>query len=162
MKTKILISSFIFLFAFKISSAQISPSLKIGFQERQEQIRNMSTKEKAEALKQLKEELVLSELQIPDDKKADFLFVYNDYQTEQREIKNKFKHSRDFNEMSEEEANIELENSFEVGQQLLDLRKEYARKFSQIISPQKVLQLFQTEGMVRNKIMKHQQMLKQR
>lgn len=156
MKIKILISSFIFLFAFKISLAQSNSLLKIGLQERRQEIKNMSLNEKAEALKQFKEDLVLSELQIPENKKADFLDVYNDYQAKQRAIKSKFKHSRDFNAMSENEATAELENSFEVGQQLLDLRNEYAGKFSQIISPQKVLQLFQTEGVMRNKMMKHQ------
>ena len=156
MKTKILISSLFFLFAFKLSIAQSNSLLKMGFQERRQEIKNMSPKEKIEALKQFKEDLVLSELQIPENKKESFIEVYSEYQAKQREIKSKFKHSRDYNDMTENEANVELGNSFEIGQQLLDLRKEYSAKFSQIITPQKVLQLFQTEGMMRNKLLIHQ------
>jgi hypothetical protein len=162
MKLKMLISGFIFLFAFRISLAQSNSLLKMSLQQRNEQMKNMPQHEKSEALRQFKEDLVLSELQIPENKKENFLAVYNDYQVRQREIKSKFKHSRDFNNMTEEEANVELENSFEVGQQLLDLRREYTERFRQIITPQKILQLFQTEGMMRNKIMKHQQMSQQR
>ena len=156
MKIKILISSFIFFLAFKISTAQRTSLLQMGFAERKAEIKNMTPKEKSEALKQFKQDLVLSELQIPENQKDSFVEIYSDYQAKQREIKNKFRPKGDFNSMTDDEANAELENSFEVGQQLLNLRKEYAEKFSQIIKPQKVLQLFQTEGMMRNKMMNHQ------
>ena len=156
MKLKIIIAGFFLLFVFKDITAQRTSLLQMGLQERKAEIKNMSQKEKSEALKQLKEDLVLSELQIPESQKDNFIEIYNDYQAKQRQIKNKFKAQRNYNEMTEDEANLELGNSFEVGQQLLDLRKEYAEKFNQVIKPQKVLQLFQTEGMMRNKMMKHQ------
>ena len=156
MKFKIIIAGFFLLFVFKDITAQRTSLLQMGLQERKAEIKNMSQKEKSEALKQLKEDLVLSELQIPESQKDNFIEIYNDYQAKQRQIKNKFKAQRNYNEMTEDEANLELGNSFEVGQQLLDLRKEYAEKFNQVIKPQKVLQLFQTEGMMRNKMMKHQ------
>ena len=128
----------------------------MGLAERKAEIKSMSAKEKSEALKQFKEDLVLSELQIPENQKDLFVEIYDEYQMKQKQIKNKFKPKRDFDNMTDEEANAELENSFEVGQQLLDLRKEYAEKFGQVIKPQKVLQLFQTEGMMRNKMLNHQ------
>lgn len=156
MKTKIFFSSLILLFAINCMSAQNTSLLKMGFQERRAEIKKMSPKEKYEALKQFKEDLVLSELQIPEGQKDEFLQLYNEYQAKQREIKNKFKPTKDFANMTDDEANAELENSFEIGQQLLDLRRKYAEKFNQVIKPQKVLQLFQTEGMMRNKMMKHQ------
>ena len=54
--------------------------------------------------------------------------------------------------LSDEEAKVKLEQSFEVGQQLLNNRKVYAEKMQKIISPQKVLKLFQSEGMMRDKM----------
>lgn len=156
MKIKIFFTSLIVLFSIGCISAQKSSLLKMGFQERKAEIKKMTTKEKAEALKQFKEDLVLSELQIPDNQKDNFIEVYSEYQAKQREIKNKFKPRKDFVNMTEDEANAELENSFDIGQQLLDLRKEYAEKFKIVVNPQKVLQLFQTEGMMRNKMLNHQ------
>lgn len=156
MKIKLLLSAFMLAFAFNISVAQRTSLLRMGFQERNAEIRKMSPKQKSEALKQFKEDLVLSELQILDTQKEDFIEIYTEYQKRQKEIKNKFKPKGDFDKMSDDEANTELESSFEVGQELLDLRKEYAEKFNQVIKPQKVLQLFQTEGMMRSKMMNHQ------
>lgn len=156
MKLKIFFSSLILLATVNFLSAQNSSLLKMGFQERRAQIKKMTPKEKSDALKQFKEDLVLSELQIPDNQKDKFIEIYTEYQAEQKEIKNKFRPTKDFENMSDDEASAELENSFDIGQQLLDLRKEYAEKFNQVIKPQKVLQLFQTEGMMRNKLMKHQ------
>lgn len=156
MKTKIFLSLLISAFAFNFSLAQKTSLLKMGFQERKAEIRKMSPKQKSDALKQLKEDLVLSELQIPDERKEDFIEIYTEYQTKQKEIKNKFKPKGNFDVMTDTEANSELQSSFEIGQELLDLRIEYVEKFKTIIKPQKILQLFQTEGMMRNKMMNHQ------
>lgn len=155
MKLKILISGFIFLFACKNSFAQRTSSLRMGLQQSKSEIKSLSPKEKSDVLKKFKVDFVVSELQIPDDQIDNFIEIYSDYQTKQKQIKNKFKPKKDFNEMTDNEANAELQNSFAVGQQLLDLRREYAEKFNQVIRPQKVLQLFQTEGMMRNKMFKH-------
>ena len=59
--------------------------------------------------------------------------------------------------MTDEDAIKELNNSFDVGQQLLDNRKNYAQKFMKVISPQQVLRMYQTEGKMRNKILDKKQ-----
>ena len=59
--------------------------------------------------------------------------------------------------MTDEDAIKELNNSFDVGQQLLDNRKDYAQKFMKVISPQQVLRMYQTEGKMRNKILDKKQ-----
>lgn len=155
MKLKLFITSILFFLALNQTFAQNTSFLKMGFQERKAEIKKMSPKEKTEALRQFKEDLVLSELQIPENQKDDFIHLYNEYQKNQKSIRNKFKPNRNFENMTDEEANQELNNSFEIGQELLHLRKEYAAKFKQVIKPQKVLQLFQTEGLMRSKMMKH-------
>ncbi|PZU13736.1 MAG: hypothetical protein DI622_13905, partial [Chryseobacterium sp.] len=53
---------------------------------------------------------------------------------------------------TDEEAKAKLQQSFEVGQKLLDNRKKYAEKMQQVIPCQKVLKLFQSEGMMRDKM----------
>ncbi|WP_417428103.1 hypothetical protein [Halpernia sp.] len=155
MKLKLITASILFLFALNPTFAQNTSMLKMGFQERKAEIKKMSPKEKTEALKQFKEDLVLNELQIPENQKDEFVDLYNDYQKKQKSIRNKFNPNRDFENMTDNEANEALNNSFEVGQELLNLRKEYAAKFNQVIKPQKVLKLFHTEGLVRSKMMNH-------
>ena len=55
--------------------------------------------------------------------------------------------------LSDEEATKRLNQSFDVGQQLLNNRRAYAEKFLKILSPQQVLTLFQTEGKMREKML---------
>ncbi len=59
--------------------------------------------------------------------------------------------------MSDDEATKQLNQSFEIGQQLLDNRKNYAQKFMKVISPQQVLKMYQTEGKMRTKILDKKQ-----
>lgn len=156
MKIKLTLSGFLLLLTFTITSAQKTSLMRMNLQERKSEIRKMSSAEKKAALVQFKEDLVISELQIPEDRKEDFLEIYSEYQDRQKAIKSKFKPARDFENMSDDQANKELDNSFQIGQELLDLRKEFAEKFGTVVKPQKVLQLFQTEGMMRSKMMNHQ------
>ena len=55
--------------------------------------------------------------------------------------------------LSDEEATRRLNQSFDVGQQLLNNRRTYADKFLKILTPQQVLKLFQTEGKMREKLL---------
>lgn len=71
----------------------------------------------------------------------------------QNNIKSRFKPSEDYDNMSDEEATKQLNESFDVGQQLLDNRKIYAQKFFKVLKPQQVLQMYQTEGKMRSKIL---------
>ncbi len=55
--------------------------------------------------------------------------------------------------MTDDEARKQVNESFEIGQLLLDNRRQYAEKFMKVIKPQQVLQMFQTEGKMRTKIL---------
>lgn len=125
---------------------------KMSPDQRKEIINKMSPEERMHLLKQFKEEMIISELDIPAEKQAEFKGLYSEYQEKQKEIKNKFQPEKDYDSLSDDEAQKKLNESFETGQQLLNNRKIYAEKFLKIIKPQQVLQLYQTEGMMRNKV----------
>ena len=50
-----------------------------------------------------------------------------------------------------------LNQSFDLGQQLLNNRKVYADKFLKILTPQQVLKLFNQEGRMSEKFMERRQ-----
>ena len=126
-------------------------------EQRKEVIQKMSPQEKMSLLKQFRENMMVSELDVPQTDQPEFKTLYAEYQEKQNSIKSRFKLSEDYVNMSDEEAVMQLNQSFEVGQQLLDNRKEYAQKFMKVISPQQVLQMYQTEGKMRNKILDKKQ-----
>lgn len=121
--------------------------------ERKAIIQKMSPQERMSLLKQFRQNMVVSELDIPENNQEQFKSLYSEYQEKQNEIKSKFKPNEDYENMSDEEAKQQLNQSFEVGQQLLDNRRAYSQKFMKVIKPQQVLQMYQTEGRMRNKIL---------
>lgn len=126
-------------------------------EQRKEVIQKMNPKERSLLLNQFRENMMVSELDVPQNDESQFKSLYAEYQQRQSEIKSKFKASADYENMSDEEATNLLNESFEIGQQLLDNRKKYAQKFLQVIKPQQVLQMYQTEGKMRNKILDKKQ-----
>lgn len=115
-------------------------------------IQNMSPRERKTVLQEFRENMMVSSLAVPQNTQSDFKTLYSEYQEKQNSIKSKFKSGGDYENMSDEEAKKQLNESFEVGQQLLDNRKIYAEKFLKVIKPQQVLQMYHTEGKMRNKI----------
>lgn len=96
--------------------------------------------------------MVTDNLDIDAEDKAEFTQLYDEYLENQKQIKSQFNPNFDPEALSDDEAKAKLQQSFEVGQRLLDNRKKYADKMQQIIPCQKVLKLFQTEGMMRDKM----------
>ncbi len=143
----------LFLFSFGICFAQKTEDWKkLSPDQKSSLIQKMTSDQKMNLLQDYKQDLMVEELGIPDNKKEEFGVLYEEYQNSQRNIKGSFHKKIEFDNLTDDEAQKELDNSFEVGQKLLDNRKEYCKKFQKIIKPQKVLQLFETEGKMRSKL----------
>ena len=126
-------------------------------EQRKEVIQKMSPQEKMSLLKQFRENMMVSELDVPQTDQPEFKTLYAEYQEKQNSIKSRFKLSEDYENMSDDEAKRQLNESFDIGQQLLDNRKIYAQKFLKVLKPQQVLQMYQTEGKMRSKILDKKQ-----
>ena len=113
----------------------------------------MSTKERSLFLQKMKENIVIDDIDISADKQDEFKALYAEYQANQKQIKEKFLVENNIANLSDEEATRRLNQSFDVGQQLLNNRRTYADKFLKILTPQQVLKLFQTEGKMREKLL---------
>lgn len=125
---------------------------KMDPKQRKEVINNLSPEERKELLTKFRNNMVMDNLQIDPSDKTEFTQIYNEYLESQKEIKNQFNSNFNPETLSDEEAKAKLQQSFDVGQKLLDNRKKYADKMQQVIPCQKVLKLFQTEGMMRDKM----------
>lgn len=154
----------LFLLITVISGSQISFAQeqkydwkKMKPEQRKEIIQKMSPQEKMSLLKQFRENMMISELDVSQTDQPEFKTLYAEYQDKQNSIKSRFKPSEDYDNMSDEEAKRQLNESFEIGQQLLDNRKIYAQKFLKVLKPQQVLQMYQTEGKMRSKILDKKQ-----
>ncbi len=122
-------------------------------EQRKDVIQKMKPDERIALLKEFREKMIIAELAVKEDSQPEFKNLFSEYQDKQNEIKSKFTPNEDYENMSDEEATKQLNQSFDVGQQLLDNRKNYAQRFMKVISPQQVLRMYQTEGKMRNKIL---------
>ena len=122
-------------------------------QEKKEAVSNMSVKDRSVFYQKMKENIVISDLDISKDREDEFKKLYAEYQNNQKQIKEKFLVDKNLDHLSDEEALRRLNQSFEVGQQLLNNRRTYAHQFLKILTPQQVLTLFQTEGKMREKML---------
>lgn len=146
----------LFAFVGTLFSAQIRNDLdwqKMDPNERRALIQKMSPDERMQLLKQYKENMIFEELDIPENKQEEFKKLFREYQDSQKAIREQFKADFKTENMTDAEARKNLEQSFLVGQQLLDNRKKYAEKFQKILTPQQVLKLFQSEGRMREKML---------
>jgi len=125
----------------------------MNMQEKRDVISGMSVKERSAFLQKMKENIVIDDIDIAADKQDEFKNLYAEYQNNQKQIREKFIFDNNIDNLSDDEANRRLNQSFEVGQQLLNNRKVYADKFLKLLTPQQVLKLFQTEGKLREKVL---------
>ena len=121
--------------------------------EKRQAVSNMSVRERSAFLQNMKANIVVGDISVPADKQDSFKSLYTEYQNNQKQIKEKFHPDKNFDQLSDEDATARLNQSFDVGQQLLNNRKAYADKFLKILTPQQVLKLFQTEGKMRDKML---------
>lgn len=91
-------------------------------------------------------------LMVPFEKQEAFKKLLKEYHESQKAIKDKFKPLLAEENFSDADAKKVLDQSFELGQQLLDLRKTYAEKFMKILTPQQVLRLFSEEKKMQEKM----------
>lgn len=125
----------------------------MNMQEKRNAVNGMTVKERSAFLQKMKENIVADDINVPDDKQEEFKNLYTEYQNNQKQIREKFVFDNKIENLSDEEASKRLNQSFEVGQQLLDNRKVYSEKFLKLLTPQQVLKLFQTEGKMREKVL---------
>lgn len=149
---KILLTLFI-MYGFGLNAQRMEYDWKkMDPKQRKEVINNLSPDERKTLLMQFRNNMVMENLDIDPKDKEEFTDVYNEYLENQKQIKSQFNSNFNPETLSDEEAKAKLQQSFEIGQMLLDNRKKYADKMQQIIPCQKVLKLFQSEGMMRDKM----------
>ncbi|MBQ0152090.1 MAG: hypothetical protein KBS61_04280 [Chryseobacterium sp.] len=150
---KKLIVGFLLLAGFGLQAQKTDYDWKnMNFKQRQEALSTFSPEERKNLLAQFRNNMVLESLDIDGKNKTEFTAIYNEYLANQKKIKSEFNPNFNADALSEDEAKQKLAQSFEIGQKLLDNRKKYAEKMQQIISTQKVLKLFNSEAMMRDKM----------
>ncbi|MDR4891749.1 MULTISPECIES: hypothetical protein [Chryseobacterium] len=150
---KKILLTFLIIYGFGLNAQRTDYDWKkMDPKQRKEVINNLSPEERKDLLKKFRNNMIMDNLNVDPDDKAEFTQLYNEYLDSQKQIKSQFNSNFDPETLTDEEAKAKLQQSFEVGQKLLDNRKKYADKMQQVIPCQKVLKLFQSEKMMKDKM----------
>ncbi|MBS1548810.1 MAG: hypothetical protein JSS94_02940 [Bacteroidetes bacterium] len=132
--------------------AQQAPEANKELVKNKKEFKDYSLDEKRELIRKLREDAVVKDVGVSPEKEEAFRKLFREYLTQQKVVKGKFKKRGSFDEMTEQEAREELEQSFVIGQKLLQLRKEYTKEFLKILTPNQVLKLYHSELKMRESI----------
>ncbi|PRB03103.1 hypothetical protein CQ046_11180 [Chryseobacterium sp. MYb7] len=150
---KKILFAFLIIYGFGLNAQRTDYDWKkMDPKQRKEVINNLSPEERKDLLKKFRNNMIMESLNVDPGDKAEFTQLYNEYLESQKQIKSQFNSSFDPETLTDDEAKAKLQQSFEVGQKLLDNRKKYAEKMQQVIPCQKVLKLFQSEKMMKDKM----------
>jgi Spy/CpxP family protein refolding chaperone len=119
----------------------------------------MPPEQRAKLMEDIVVKTTINNLMVPSEKQEAFKKLLKEYHESQRGIKEKFKPNFSKENLSDADAKRTLEQSFELGQQLLDNRKMYADKFLKILTPQQVLKLFNQERKMHEKFMERRKQM---
>lgn len=151
---------FAFLIAFSFAKAQETPKpdfKSMTPEQRREFIKKMSPEQRQKLMENAVIAMSIKKLQVPAEKQEAFKKLLIEYSQSQKNIRNKFKADFSKENLSDADAKKMLNQSFQLGQELLDNRKIYADKFLKILTPQQVLKLFHQEGKLREKFMERRE-----
>lgn len=161
---KIMITSLLAIFSIGLLSAQDKMTQDFAgksAQERKDMISKLSPEKRRELYRKFREDVLIDELKVNNEKQEDFKRVYSEYQESQRRIKDRFDNGYDPDALSDAEARAKLEESFDYGQKLIENRREYSNKMQRVIRPQQVIKMFRVEGEMRDRMMSRRMQLKE-
>ncbi len=153
MKNFIIIASLFLSFVLNAQETQRPDFKNMSPEQRKEYIKQMSPEQRSKLMENAVVNMTIRNLMVPEEKQDAFKKLLKEYHESQKAIKDKFKPSFSKDNLSDADAKKTLEQSFELGQQLLDNRKLYADKFLKILTPQQVLKLFSQEKKMHEKMM---------
>lgn len=148
-------------FSLGLCAQELSLDLKnVSPEKRKELISKLSSEQKKELFRDYRKNALMEELSIKKEDQAAFGKIYSDYQESQRRIKDRFDGSFDPDQLSDEQARKRLEDSFRYGEELINNRREYARKMQQVVKPQQVIKMFRVEGQMRDRMLEKRMNMK--
>ncbi len=107
-----------------------------------------------ERVKAMKVAFITDRLNLTPQESQEFWPLYNQYEEEQRKIREKYKLSFNYANMTNAEAEKVLNNALELEQQMLNLKRDYMQRFRKALPVTKVAMLNQVERDFREELVK--------
>lgn len=107
---------------------------------------------KGERIEALKIEFVLKKLELNEEDAKSFAFMYKSYLQEVNLILRQKKEAREINKNNPQKL---VDDDFYYDEKMFQLKKQYRRRFQQVLSPEQIKTLYIAEREFREELIKH-------
>ncbi len=90
-------------------------------------------------------QLIIKQLVIKESDQASFEEIYTRYSSDMKKLRPKAMRKGKTDELSEEEVEVQILESFDRAQRTTSLKKEYYEEFKRILSPKQILRMYNIE-----------------
>lgn len=115
---------------------------------------NHSHRMSNEQVESLKIAFLTKALELSPTEAQGFWPIYNEYSEKKRAIKSARKERHTIQDLTDDQANDMIEKLLEDKQEELELDKYYVAKFMEVLSPQKVINIFALERKFKEEMLK--------
>lgn len=110
--------------------------------------------DRGERIRALKVAYITDKLQLTPEESEKFWPVYNQYETEQKRIRQKYKADLDLSIMKDEDVERSITDRFETEEQLIKLKRDYFQRMKSFIAVRKIAQLQRSEQEFNRELLK--------
>jgi len=110
--------------------------------------------DRGERIRALKVAYITDKLQLTPEESEKFWPVYNQYETEQKRIRQKYKADLDLSIMKDEDVERSITDRFEMEEQLIKLKRDYFQRMKSFIAVRKIAQLQRSEQEFNRELLK--------
>ncbi len=113
-----------------------------------------------ERVKAMRTAFITNKLNLTPEEAQQFWPLYNQFEAEQKKIRDKFVPAKDLMSMSDAEAEKFLNSQLDMEQELLDLRKDYLQRMKKVLPMRKVAMLPRLEREFREELLDNLQQMR--
>ena len=101
--------------------------------------------DKNERIRALRVAFITDKLQLTPEESEKFWPLYNQYEAEQKRIRQRYKVDLDLNAMSDQEVERSVTDRFELEEQVIKLKRDYFQRMKSFMAVRKIALLLRSE-----------------
>lgn len=113
-----------------------------------------------ERIQALRTAFITNRLNLTPEEAQQFWPLFNQFEAEQRKIRDKYRPSKDLMAMTDTEAERFLNSQFELEQEMLNLKKDYMQRMRKVLPVRKVAMLTRIEQDFREHLVENLQQMR--
>lgn len=128
----------------------------------QAQAQNNNQGRIAQRIEAMKSAFITDRLRLSPEEAQQFWPLYNEYEAEEKRIREQYRPAKPVMEMSDAEAEALLADMLQMEEKLLDLKAKYIQRFKSVLPARKIAMIPKVEEEFKKELLKRMQEARQR